>query len=50
MLLRRIGAELQEQASEKVDQAKDKANEVASDVKKKGEGKKNEQFIKEIIL
>ena len=38
MPLRRIGAELKEQASEKVDQAKDKANEVASDAKKKGEG------------
>lgn len=36
-----LGAELKEQASEKVDQAKDKANEVASDAKKKGEGKSN---------
>jgi F0F1-type ATP synthase membrane subunit b/b' len=39
-LPRRIGAELKEQASEKVDQAKDKANELASDAKKKGEGRK----------
>ena len=35
----RKGAELKKQASEKVDQAKDKANELASDAKKKGEGK-----------
>jgi F0F1-type ATP synthase membrane subunit b/b' len=39
MLLHQKGAELKEQASEKVDQAKDKANELASDAKKKGEGK-----------
>jgi hypothetical protein len=39
MSSRRIGAELKDQASEKVDQAKDKANELASDAKKKGEGK-----------
>ncbi len=38
MPIRRIGAELTEQASEKVDETKDKANELASDAKKKGEG------------
>lgn len=41
MPLRRIGAELKDQASEKVDQAKDKANELAADAKKKGEGKQS---------
>lgn len=38
MPLPQTGAELKAQASDKVDQAKDKANEVASDAKKKGEG------------
>jgi vacuolar-type H+-ATPase subunit H len=39
MPLSRKGAEWETEASEKVDQAKDKANELASDAKKKGEGK-----------
>ncbi len=34
-----LAGELKDQASQKVDQAKDKANELASDAKKKGEGK-----------
>ena len=38
MSLSRTGAELKEEASEKVDQAKSKANELAADAKKKGEG------------
>jgi len=40
MSLLQKGAEWKEQASEKVDQAKGKANELASDAKKKGEGKR----------
>jgi F0F1-type ATP synthase membrane subunit b/b' len=40
MPLSRKGAELKAQASEKVDQAKDKANELANDAKKKGEGRR----------
>jgi hypothetical protein len=40
MPLSRKGAEWEAQASEKVDQAKDKANELANDAKKKGEGRK----------
>jgi hypothetical protein len=40
MLLRGKGAELLEQVSGKVDEAKDKANDLASDAKKKGEGRK----------
>ena len=39
MLLYRTGAQLKDQAAEKVDQAKDKANELASDAQKKGQGK-----------
>jgi len=39
MPMRRIGAEFMEQASEKVDETKDKANELASDAKKEGEGR-----------
>lgn len=41
MSLPQKGAELKEEASEKFDQAKDKANELVSDAKKKGEGKEN---------
>jgi hypothetical protein len=40
MLLSRKGAELKAEASEKVDQAKDKGNELANDAQKKGEGRK----------
>ena len=42
MFTHRIGAELKDQAEKKVDQAKDKANELANDAKKKGEGKTRE--------
>ena len=42
MIAHRIGAELKDQAEKKVDQAKDKANELANDAKKKGEGKTRE--------
>jgi F0F1-type ATP synthase membrane subunit b/b' len=39
MPLSRKGAELEAEASEKVDQAKDKANELAADAKQKCQGK-----------
>jgi F0F1-type ATP synthase membrane subunit b/b' len=35
-----IGAELQEQASEKVEEAKENASELAADAQQKGEGKR----------
>jgi F0F1-type ATP synthase membrane subunit b/b' len=54
MPLPQKGAELKEQASEKVDQAKDKANELASDAKQKGAGKENyfqkKNFISDFIF
>ena len=45
-----LAGELKDQASQKVDQAKDKANEVASDAKKKGEGKNSFALIRESHL
>ena len=40
--------EVKDKASEKVDQGKDKANEVATDAKKKGEG--NRSWFKKNIF
>ena len=40
-----LAGEVKDQASQKVDQAKDKANEVASDAKKKGEGENSFEFL-----
>ena len=40
-----LAGEVKDQASQKVDQAKDKANEVASDAKKKGEGEDSFGFL-----
>ena len=49
MSFSQLGAELKNQASQKVDQAKDKANDLATDAKQKGQGNENLSFEKNLI-
>lgn len=41
MSILQLGAELKNQAADKLDEAKGKANELAADAKQKGQGKEN---------